>query len=126
MADRTPPERIYRYLLDIIDEPTIRMPRAARVLSVAAERRHPWDGEHHFELWALVDPTVLEHEERAFRVVSTGNPMPGDCGRFLGTVPTHGGMFVWHVFEAQPAAVAACTCCPGSTWCVNEPFAGGA
>lgn len=96
-----PPERIFRYQLEITGEPTVAMPVAARVLSVAAERNPGELGERHLDVWALVDPTVHHVEHRQFRVVGTGNPMPRDCGRFIGTVPTHGGAAVWHVFEAR-------------------------
>ena len=71
------------------------MPIGALVLSSPPAPRHP----DCIEIWAEVD-TEAHMEMREFRVVGTGNPMPGDCGTFVGTVITNDGFLVWHVFEA--------------------------
>lgn len=92
----TQPETIWRYLLPLTDEPVVRMPARSRVLSVGPPR----SGDSHLDLWALVDPTAAD-EGREFRIVGTGNPMPTDCGRFVGTTYSHGGALIWHVFEAK-------------------------
>ena len=92
MTDR----RIFRYRLPITDAPALHLPAGAEVLSVGPPR----DGSDQLDLWAVIDASHLGFEEyRHFRVVGTGNPMPDDCGRFIGTVPTHAGTLIWHVFE---------------------------
>ena len=88
--------RVFRYRLPITDAPTVNLPGDAQVLSVGPPR----DGSDELDMWALVDLNRVFDTPRHFRVVGTGNPMPDDCGRFIGTVPTHGGSLVWHVFEA--------------------------
>jgi hypothetical protein len=87
---------VFRYKLAITDEPGLFLPSGAEVLSVGPPR----DGSYQLDLWAQVDILPdAEKELREFRVIGTGNPMPSDCGRFIGTVPTHEGAFIWHVFE---------------------------
>lgn len=90
--------RVFRYRLPIADSPIVVLPTGAEVLSVGPPR----DARDELDLWAVVDPTVVTEQDRRFRVVGTGNPMPDDCGRFVGTVPTHGGALIWHVFEVAP------------------------
>lgn len=91
MTDR----RVFRYRLDIADRPTVELPIDAEVLSVGPPR----DGSDQLDLWALVHVDEPQTVPSHFRVVGTGNPVPDDCGRFVGTVPTHGGALIWHVFE---------------------------
>jgi len=91
---------IYRYRLAITDFPEVVMPAGAKVLSVGPPR----DGQDFpLDLWALVDPAA-PLAPRPFRVVGTGNPMPPDCGRFVGTVPVYDGRLIFHVFEGRPAS----------------------
>jgi hypothetical protein len=92
MADR----RIWRFPLPITDRVRIDMPEGAQPLSVAVSRT----GGEDLDLWAIVNPDNTPGF-RTFLVVGTGNPVPADCGRFIGTVATHGGALVWHVFEAK-------------------------
>jgi hypothetical protein len=89
--------RIFRYRLDVSDRPVVAMPTGAEVLSVGPPR----DGADQLDLWAIVDPFITTDEARSFRVVGTGNLMPDDCGRFIGTVPQFEGLLIWHVFEAS-------------------------
>ena len=91
MTDR----RIFRYRLPLTDRPVVTLPTDAEVLSVGPPR----DGSDHLDLWAVVDADMPTEQDRKFRIVVTGNPMSDDCGRFIGTVPTHGGALIWHVFE---------------------------
>lgn len=91
--------KIYRYRLSITDEPRVLMPHKAQVLSVGPPR----DEGDDLDLWAIVDPHDTDLVLREFRAVGTGNPMPEDCGRFVGTVPVYGGTLIFHVFEADPS-----------------------
>lgn len=84
---------IYKYPLDITDAQTVQMPKSAAVLSVGVQG-------HTVYVWAAVDtdePLVGRH----FRIAGTGNPFGWRAPslRFIGTVMTHGGHLVWHVFE---------------------------
>jgi hypothetical protein len=89
---------IHRYVLPITDRPVINMPVDARVLFAPPSERVDMG----IEIWAEVSVDAAM-APRAFRVVGTGNPLPGDCERFIGTVINDGGRFVWHVYEAQQA-----------------------
>lgn len=88
---------IWKYSLEIMDEQRVYPPRGARLLSVQPQGDHP-------VIWALVD----SYEPRGGEwwdvfIVGTGNPadhLPADAA-FLGTVQTHGGSLVWHVFTAH-------------------------
>lgn len=86
---------IYRYELRITDRASVGMPAGAKVLPHPPSR---WDVDG-VEIWAEVDPDA-PLEPREFRIVGTGHPIPDDCGRFVGTVWTHAGRYVWHIFEA--------------------------
>jgi len=88
--------RIFRYRLAITDAPTVIMLTGAEVLSVGPPR----DSTDQLDPWAIVDALVGTEEVREFRIVGTGHQMPDDCGRFIGTVPTHESKLIWHVFEA--------------------------
>lgn len=76
------------------------MPAGARILPFPPSPRDPHGGT--IEIWAQVDP---EHpmKTRHFRIFGTGHPMPDDDAyatlTFIGTVITHDGTFVWHIFE---------------------------
>lgn len=89
---------IYRYQVPVADRLTVQMPAGATVLSVRPSRGRLDD---QLDVWAVVD-TSAPDEARELLVVGTGNPLPDDVGAFVGTVLTHGGVFVWHVFEAAP------------------------
>lgn len=93
---------IFRYRLPIEDAPTILMAEWAEVVSVGPPR----DGSDELDLWAIVDPRNPS-EPRGFRVVGTGGPIPPDSDRFIGTVATHSGALVWHVFETYRIEVAS-------------------
>lgn len=89
---------IYRYRLPITDRPSLGLPEGATVLSVGPPR----DERDELDLWALVDPnndTMMGRVRRDFRIVGTGHDVPADIGSFVGTVATHQGSLVWHVFE---------------------------
>lgn len=88
---------IFRYKIAITDKSVLLMPSGAKVLPSPPGDRN--NGSE-IEIWAQVDDTQPT-ERREFRVVGTGNPMPDDCDTFIGTVITHGGQFVWHLFEAN-------------------------
>jgi hypothetical protein len=83
---------IWKFVLPIKDFVRVDMPEGARILSAQ---------EQHDEIcvWAAVNPRarLIPH---GFAIRGTGHPL-GVVGRFIGTIQTHGGSLVWHVFEAS-------------------------
>lgn len=89
-------QTIWKFPLAITDAQTVAIPRGARILSVQAQVDTP-------TLWALVDPEAAP-VLHAVSIFGTGNPI-GFLSRhaaFVGTVQTHGGSLVWHVFVEGP------------------------
>ena len=84
---------IYKYLLIVDASQFLSMPTGAEILCVQTQH-----GEPH--LWAVVD-TDQPQEEREIIMRGTGHPLNGQEGRYIGTVQTHGGGLVWHLFERQ-------------------------
>jgi hypothetical protein len=85
--------KIWKYLLPITDEQTIDMPEYSTVLSVQAT-------EHNLVyMWVMVCPenNLVKHR---FKIFGTGHELSPDTGYYLGTVQTHHGALVWHVFDA--------------------------
>ena len=73
---------------------TRQMPRGATILSIAEQRGDVC-------MWAEVDPEAPK-ETRRFRLAGTGHPMPADeKRRFIGTVLSRNGSFVFHLFEIE-------------------------
>ena len=86
---------IWRFDAMVDDVVNLRMPKRARILTVALSDRV----QHGFAVWAIVEPAA-ETETRHLYVVGTGHPLRNPLGRFLGAVID--GPFVWHVFEPAP------------------------
>lgn len=82
---------IHKYQLQITDRQVIQMPVGAEILSVQWQRNQ-------LCAWALVEKYETVHAPRVLHVVGTGHPV-ADGLEFLGTIQTHGGDLVWHVFE---------------------------
>lgn len=85
--------KIWKYVLQMEDEQTIKMPKGAKVLSVQMQNDE-------ICVWALVDPAA-ELENKAFWIIGTGNPFYLDMNfaKYIGTVQQLGGRLVWHIFE---------------------------
>ncbi len=85
---------IYKYPLEIRDNQTIAMPGGAQILSIQVQDIKD------IYIWALVDDEARE-EDRHFRIFGTGVELDLEdvASRHVGTVQTHSGGFVWHVFE---------------------------
>lgn len=84
---------IWKFPLAIIGSQDISVPARAEILSVQVQH----DG---LQLWALVDPGAA-FEVRVFEIFGTGHAVPPGPGKlkFIATVQTDNGRFVWHVFE---------------------------
>lgn len=89
---------IYKYPLNVTDDQVISLPAGARILSAA--NVGGW-----LVLYALVTTdNSVKLEPHVIRIYGTGNPYyeVSNEQRFIGTVITHGGALVWHVFEVMP------------------------
>lgn len=85
---------IWKFPLEITDQQTIEMPRAARILNVQAQGNI-------LTLWALVSPDA-EKVRRQISVYGTGDEIDAFVAEFatyVGTAQTHSGALVWHVFD---------------------------
>lgn len=92
------PQTIHKYPVPITSEPSIPMPRGAQILHVGVQR-----GRLH--IWATViveDKAILALPPmvtRRFRLFGTGEIMPPDPGKYLGTGILHDGDLVVHLYE---------------------------
>ena len=85
--------RVFKYEIPIEDEPMVRLPVGALLLSVGNQAEKLF-------LWALVDPAVTATVRRYFRVAGTGHEITeANSLAFIGTVQFHGGALIFHVFE---------------------------
>lgn len=86
-------KRVWKYQLSITDWQALYMPIGAVILSVQEQF-----GD--ICLWAMVDSEEEIYENRIIIIVGTGNPAEHvDPINYIGTVQTHDGSLVWHVFE---------------------------
>lgn len=90
---------IYKYALNRSNSVTvIEAPKGARFLSVAVQSGA-------IVIWAEVDVNA-DLENRAIYTIGTGYPLPDGDLSFIGTVLTHNGALVHHVYELLPCATA--------------------
>jgi len=82
-------KRIWKFEFVITDEQTVSMPIGAKILHVQVQDHMPY-------IWALCNPKA-SYESRTFRVYGTGNPVPEDSGKHIGTFQD--GRYIWHLFE---------------------------
>ena len=83
--------RIWKFPLEVVDTQIVRMPINAIILD--AQMQH---GE--LCMWALVNADIPLGERR-INIYGTGNPLPENYGRYISTVQSPAGMFVWHIFD---------------------------
>lgn len=86
--------RIFKYLLNVEDRCTVRLPRGAVLRSVSVINNQLF-------LWAHVPFPIEEEYDHSILIVGTGNPAPSPMYPFLGTVIMP--PFVWHVFDGSPS-----------------------
>ncbi len=84
---------IWKFDVSIDDSFVLSMPMGARPVSVQMQCDKPC-------LWAIVDE-LRPVEQRRFYIVGTGHDIPRRAA-YVGTFQQHGGMLVWHLFEAKP------------------------
>jgi hypothetical protein len=79
---------VYKYEVPSMDC-TVRLPKGAKLLTLKLQRGT-------LNLWALVDPTCAELEDRHILIVGTGWDVE-DTMRYITTYFDE--YFVWHAFE---------------------------
>jgi len=86
---------VWKFVVPIEDQPVLRMPRGARIISAAFQ--HP-----DVCIWALVD-TKAPVEDRPLSVRGTGHPADGLAHvPFIGTV-AYPMSLVFHIWDGVPA-----------------------
>jgi hypothetical protein len=90
--ERAEVKTIHKYSLDTIHEDRIKvlMPRVATIVMVGSQQGQPF-------LWAVVD---TEHPlvERHYRLIATGQPIPGGYDH-VASFTRNNGESTWHLFE---------------------------
>lgn len=88
--------KIYKYPLEIADTQILKLPIYAKILSAISK-------DNNLFIYALVDTSLHCDDimEREIQIYGTGNPVDEwiDNLLFIGTVTTHNGTGVWHIFE---------------------------
>ncbi len=87
--------RIFKYPLEIIDSQDIELPIGAKYISMISQNNQP-------TIYAVVDSLEMKNEKWHFEIRGTGHWIDEGTIRFaqfLGTVITHEGALVWHVWR---------------------------
>ena len=86
-------KKIFKYQLDIVDEQYIDLPVGSEAISVVNQHDVVM-------LYVKVDDEAEATSKVKFLIKGTGHDLDfkEEEYRFLGTVVTLGGMYVWHVF----------------------------
>lgn len=88
---------IYKYgIHHLREEQDIRVTKGFNPLHVGAQHNV-------ICIWGEVDDDEDEFEHRSIFIVGTGNPLPNEPVRYLGTVQTMGGELIWHIYIDAPA-----------------------
>lgn len=85
-------KQIWKFALSISGEQCVVMPRGAEILCVQMQHNQP-------QLWALCDPGQPNGAPRTISIHGTGNNVPDNPGRYIGTFQMSGGALIWHAFE---------------------------
>lgn len=83
---------IHKYSLEVVQEDriTVRMPRVAKIVMVGSQHGL-------FFLWAIVD-SESPLEERHYRMIHTGQPIPGGY-EHVASFSKNNGESTWHLFQ---------------------------
>ena len=90
---------IYKYPLKLEGFQEISIPMGAELLTVLEQNDFP-------VVYFRVDPT-RENFYLEIRILGTGQPTEDDYlenSTYLGTITTHSGRFVWHIFATRTMA----------------------
>lgn len=83
--------KIFKYHINIPGSDIIEMPEGSEILYVGNQYNSVF-------LWAKVDST-RKLTKRKFIVCNTGDDLPANTKKFLGTVLLNEGSYVLHIFE---------------------------
>lgn len=86
---------VWKYILPETTS-TVLIPKDSKILTVQAQFSQ-------VTIWALINDTEAEKEERKFQIIGTGKEgeIGHDLGDYIGTFQMNGGMHVFHVFEVS-------------------------
>lgn len=87
-------KQIWKYELEIVESQCVHIPQGGRILSVQ------WQ-PNQLCLYAMINPGEKLKEARTILIFATGREIDSriEESAFIGTVQTHGGKLVWHLFE---------------------------
>jgi hypothetical protein len=83
--------KVWKWKLEVTDRQTLTMPVGVQLLDVQMQGNDCC-------LWALCDESA-DLEPRRIAIYGTGNPMPDDPGKYIGTFQLYGGNLVFHAFD---------------------------
>lgn len=83
---------IWKWPLRLEVEQAIDVPEGSEVVHVATQKDVP-------ALWMRVPDLDAPVTSRRIHIVGTGHQEVHPAWRYLGSVMTDGGVFVWHIFE---------------------------
>ncbi len=87
--------RVFKYEIPLADEPLVRLPIGARILSVGQQNDR-------LLLWAMVDPVEMRTRRHIFRVAGTGHEIADVSElKFLSSIQIEDGCTVLHIFERE-------------------------
>ncbi len=89
---------ILRYRVPLKATVEVAMPAGATLIRAGPPR----DRSLQLDLWAVVDPDAPA-VARVLHVVGAGREDVPASAQHVATVPTHGGDYVWHVFDGGQA-----------------------
>lgn len=87
------PKTIWKYTLSETIS-TVLIPKGSKILTVQLQFNE-------IAIWALINDTETEKEERKFQIIGTGHNINHGPGDYIGTFQMNGGMYVFHVFEVK-------------------------
>jgi hypothetical protein len=83
--------KILKFTLELQQRQVIEMPIGAEIIALIMQHGIP-------RIWAKVDDEA-RHEDRIFNIYGTGEELPENPGRYIGTFLQQFDRFVWHVYE---------------------------
>jgi hypothetical protein len=92
-------KKVYKYGLPNHGIKTMVMPAGAELLHVEYQGAITNYHEPGIKLWAMVDERAQETEARRLYIARTGEDLPEERKRYIGTVLIDNGQYAVHVFE---------------------------
>ena len=83
---------IYKYPITITDLQIVLLPLNSTILTIQMQGNT-------LCLWAEVEETNTDTEERIIELIGTGHKMSNILRNYIGTVQQFGGGLIWHIYE---------------------------